>query len=136
MPEPDHSARTAAPMALRAAAIVVLVEAVAVLVYAVIDAAHIDSSRLELGLAATGFFVICALALGWCAWGLLNLKRVARGPVLFCELAMLGLAWNAYGAGRILLPVLMVVGALAVLAGLLHPRSIAALEEAEDEGRD
>ena len=119
-------------MPLKVAAVGVLVEAIACLGYAVLDALHVTSGRMQLGLTAAGFFVLYGLGLGWCAWGLARAKRAARGPVLFSELALLGLAWNAGHAGRVLLPVLMVAAAVVVLVGLLHPRSVAALEDAAD----
>lgn len=128
MSEPVPAFPVAAPLPLKIAALGVLIEAVAALVYAVLDVFHVTSGRLELGLTAAGFFMAYAIALGWCAWGLFHARRGARGPVLFSELALLGLAWNAFHAGRALLPALMVLGALVVLVGLLHPAAIAALE--------
>lgn len=129
MPEPAPAPPQRVPIPLLIAAIGVLAEAVACLSYAVLDATHVTSGRMQLALTAAGFFVLYALLLGWCAWGLAHAHRGARGPVLFSELALLGLAWNAAHAGRVLLPVMMVVAAVVVLAGLLHPRSLAALEE-------
>jgi hypothetical protein len=112
------------------------VEAIACLVFAVLDAVHVTSGELQFGLTAAGFFVLYGLALGWCAWGLWNRKRGARGPVLFSELALLGLAWNAAHAGNVVLTVAMVIAAVVVLVGLVSPASVAALEGADEEIRE
>jgi len=123
-----------APKPLLVAAAGVLVEALACVVYGALDALHVTRGNLQIGLTAAGFFVLYGAALGWCAWGLGHVRRGARGPVLFSELALLGLAWNAAHAGNVLLTVPMVLAAVVVLAGLLHPRSVAALEGESDEG--
>jgi len=120
-------------MPLKIAAGGVLLEGIACLVFALLDAVHVTRGGLQLGLTAAGFFVLYGLALGWCAWGLWNCKRAARGPVLFSELALLGLAWNAAHAGNVWLTVVMVIAAVVVLVGLVSPASVAALEDVDEE---
>ena len=132
MSEPVASPVLPVPAPLKVAAGGVLLEGIACLVFAVLDAVHVTRGGLQLGLTAAGFFVLYGLGLGWCAWGLRNRRRAARGPVLFSELAMLGLAWNAAHAGNVWLTVVMVIAAVVVLAGLLSPASVAALEDDED----
>jgi hypothetical protein len=52
--------------------------------------------------------------------------------VLLTQLIGLGLAWNFRGHDTLPVAVGLVVVAVVVLAGLLHPRSIDALERAAD----
>src|SRR4029453_4747987 len=45
-------------------------------------------------LTTTAFFVLYAVALGWCASGLWRAKRWSRSPVVLTELIGLGVAWS------------------------------------------
>ena len=76
------------------------------------------------------FFLICGATLALCAWGLNAIRPWARGPVLLAQLVWLGLAWNFRDLW--LVAALLAVSAAVVLAGLLHPRSIDALESARE----
>ena len=65
-----------------------------------------------------------------CAWGLHTVRPWARGPVLLSQLILLGLAWNFKDGATLPIAIVLAVAAAIVLAGLLHPRSIDALEHA------
>lgn len=135
--EPDDqlpSERTwgqAAPAPLLVAASLTFVQGLLVAVGAVAEALSITSDRVVLGLTTTVFFALSGGGLLLCAWGLQRTRPWARGPVLLAQLVWLGLAWSFRGVAPVSLA--LVVVAAIVLVGLLHPRSIEAIERARDE---
>jgi hypothetical protein len=130
--DPERSAQASGvPAPLRAAAGLVLVEGLLVVGFAVSEAADTSSQRIVLGLSGAGFFLVYGLGLGWCAWGMNHLRPWSRGPVLLSQLILLGLAWSSRDAGATGLVVFMAVLAALVLAGLLSPSSIDALDRDE-----
>ena len=96
------------------------------------EAVSIDSDRLVMGLTTAAFFLAYGAVLLVCAWGMNNLRAWSRGPVLITQLIWLGLAWNFRGGDTMPIAIVLLVVAAIVLAGLLHPRSIDALERAGD----
>lgn len=120
-----------APAPLVVAASLTFVQGLLVVVGAVAEAVSITSDRLVLGLTTTVFFAIYGGALLLCARGLQRTRPWARGPVLLAQLVWLGLAWNFRGVWPVSLT--LAVTAAIVLVGLLHPRSIEAIETARDE---
>ena len=90
----------------------------------------IDSDRLVMGLTTAAFFLAYGAALLVCAWGMNNVRPWSRGPVLLAQLIWLGLAWNFRSGDTLPIAIGLLVVAVIVLAGLLHPRSIDALERA------
>ncbi len=130
-PEPSEpTGATPAPAPLVTAAGLTFVQGLLVVIGAVAEALSVDSDRLVLGLSTTVFFALYGAALLLCAWGLQRVRPWARGPVLLAQLVWLGLAWSFRDTWPISLG--LVVAATAVLAGLLHPRSILAIETARD----
>ena len=89
-----------------------------------------DPERLGLGVSTTVFFALCGLLLLAAAWGLYRVRPWARGPVLLTQLISLALAWTQ--REDVVVATVLVAVAVVVLAGLLHPRSIEALEQARD----
>jgi hypothetical protein len=120
------------PAPLRVAAGLVLVEGMLLVVFGLTEVLSLDSDRLVMGITVTVFFVAFGALLVLCAWGLDRLRPLARGPVLLAQLICLGLAWNFRDGSTIAVAIGLVVVAVLVLAGLLHPRSIEALERAAD----
>jgi peptidoglycan/LPS O-acetylase OafA/YrhL len=92
----------------------------------------LDSDRLVMGLTTAVFFLAYGAGLLACAWGMNTLRPWSRGPVLLAQLIWLGLAWNFRSGGTLPVAIALAVVSLIVLAGLLHPRSIDALERAAD----
>lgn len=128
----EHSAPAAGvPAPLRAAAGLVLVEGLLVVGFAIAEATHTSPHRVAIGLSGAAFFLVYGLGLGWCAWGLNHLRPWSRGPVLLSQLILLGLAWSSRHAGATGLVAFMAVMAALVLAGLLSPSSIEALNRDE-----
>lgn len=119
-----------APAPLVTAAGLTFVQGLLVVLGAVAEALSVVPDRLVLGLSTTVFFTLYGAALLLCAWGLSRVRPWARGPVLLAQLVWLGLAWNFRETWQV--SVALVVAATAVLAGLLHPRSILAIETVRD----
>jgi hypothetical protein len=106
------------------------VQGLLTLIYGIGEAVALDSDRLVLGLTTAVFFLGYGGGLIACAWGLNTVRAWARGPVLLAQLIWLGLAWNFRLGDTLPIAVVLAVVAVLVLAGLLHPRSIDALERA------
>jgi hypothetical protein len=106
------------------------VEGLLTVLFGLSEAISIDGDRLVMGLTTALFFLAYGAALLGCAWGLNAVRPWARGPVLLAQLIWLGLAWNFRDGDTLPVAIGLAVMALVVLAGLLHPRSIDALERA------
>ncbi|SDT13170.1 hypothetical protein SAMN04488570_3615 [Nocardioides scoriae] len=129
--DPQDPRVPAAPTPLVAAAGMTFVQGLLVTLGAVVELFSLDRERVVLGLTTTLFFAAYGLTLVACAWGMRQVRPWSRGPVLLAQLVWLGLAWNLRETWP--LSVALVVTAAVVLAGLLHPRSIDALETARAE---
>ncbi len=117
---------TANPPPLTAAASLVAIQAVVLLILAVLETANLSDERRSLGLSTTVFFAAYGVVLLAAAWGLHRRASWSRGPVLITQLIMLGLAWNL--REHVLVALALLVCALIVLAGMLHPDTIEALD--------
>jgi hypothetical protein len=134
-PEPDPATRSpysrhATPAPLATAAGLTFVQGLLTFAYGIGEAVNTDSDRLVLGLTTSLFFLAYGAGLTVCAWGLNTVRPWSRGPVLLAQLIWLGLAWNFREGETLVLAIVLAVVAVVVLAGLLHPRSIDALEHA------
>jgi hypothetical protein len=134
-PEPDPTTRSpyfshGTPAPLVAAAGITLVQGLLTVVFGVVEAVSLHSDRLLMGATTGLFFLAYGGALVVCAWGLSTVRLWSRGPVLLAQLIWLGLAWNFRTGSTLPLAIGLLVMAVIVLAGLLHPRSIEALENA------
>ena len=107
-------------------------EGILVGAFGLAEALNLDSDRLVMGVTTGVFFLAYGLGLVLCAWGMNKVRPWARGPVLLAQLIWLGLAWNFREGDTLPVAVGLAVLAVLVLAGLLHPRSIDALEQAAD----
>jgi hypothetical protein len=114
------------------AAALVVVEGLLLGIFGVTEVVSLDSDRLTMGITVSVFFSVFALLLLACAWGLSRLRPWSRGPVLLAQLIQLGLAWNFRGGSTLPVAVGLALVAVVVLAGVLHPRSVEALERAAD----
>ena len=115
------------------AASLAAVEGGLVVLFAVAELRNLSSERLSAELATVVFFATYGVALLIFAWQLTRARTWARGPVLLAQLIQLGVAWSFWGGGTTWLSVLLGVVALLVLAGLLHPQSIDALNDEQPE---
>ena len=119
------------PAPLSAAAGLTFVQGLLAVLYGIGELANLSSGRLTMGLTTAIFFVAAGAALVLCAWGLHAVRPWARGPVLLAQLLLLGLAWNFRSGSTLVVAVVLAVSAAVVLAGLLHPRSLDALDRAD-----
>ena len=126
---PVPESRSQTPLPLRIAAVVVLLEGLATIGFGISEVLHLNTDRLVMGATTALFFVVYGAALVVCAWGLSLPRSWARGPLLFAQLVWLGLAWNFREGETWPIAVLLAVAGALTLVGMLHPRSIEALEQ-------
>lgn len=119
------------PPPLTVAASLAAVEALALVGYGVLELFSLSSQRLVMGLTTSLFLVGFGLFVGWAAWGLSRSASWARGPVVFTQLMQLGTAWSFRGGDTTVIAVALAVVAVIVLAGVLHPTSMAHLSDEE-----
>jgi hypothetical protein len=115
-----------------AAAGLVFVEGLLLLLFGITEVVTLDSDRLTMGVTVSVFFTGYGALLLLCSWGLYRGRVWARGPVLLAQLVQLGLAWNFKSGGTLPVAIGLALTAALVLAGLLHPRSVEALERDAD----
>lgn len=115
------------PRPLVVAAVLAALEALALLVSALLELINISGLRVTMGVTTALFFLGYGAALGLCAWGLTRLAGWARAPVVLAQLIQLGVAWSFRGGETTPVTIALAVVALAVLVGVLHPASTAAL---------
>lgn len=104
----------------------VAVQAVVLVVLAVLEFANQDDGRRSLGVSTAAFFAAYGAVLLAAAWGLFRRAGWSRGPVLLTQLIFLGIAWNV--REHLAVTIALVICAAIVLAGMLHPDTIEALE--------
>jgi hypothetical protein len=115
------------PAPLTVAASLVVIQGALLLTFAVLELAHVSSERVSLGVSTAVFFVLYGAVLVLCAWALTRQQGWARGPVLLTQLIQIGIAWNL--RDTTLVAVVLVVAALIVIAGMLHPATIQVLTD-------
>ncbi|WP_193607443.1 hypothetical protein [Nocardioides lijunqiniae] len=115
------------PPQLVVAASLAAVQGVLLVLLAVLEVAHVSAERLSLGVTTSVFFAVYGVALVGCAWALTRQQSWARGPVLLTQLIQLGLAWNLRDYPGVAVP--MAVVAAIVVAGIIHPASMAILAD-------
>jgi hypothetical protein len=104
-------------------------EGLLVLAYAVALSTDIHSDRVAMGVTTSLFFGLLAGVVIACAWCVAQGRPWARSPIVVTQILALGLAWNFLGGSTTWLSVVLAVLAVAVLAGLLHPASVEALDQ-------
>ncbi len=117
-----------APAPLVVAASLTALEGLVVGIYGLLELVSLSSGRVTMGVTTAAFFAAYAVGLVWCAWSLTRLLPWARSPVVLAQLIQLGLAWNFRGGSTTPIAIGLAAVALLVLAGLLHPASIRALD--------
>jgi hypothetical protein len=119
------------PPPLVVAASLVAVEAVSLVVFAVVELRSIETSKLAMGATTALFFGVYGVGLGVFAWLLYRLHSWTRAPVVLAQLIQLGVAWSFKSGGTASVSVVLTVVAVVVLAGVFHPASLHALAEAD-----
>ena len=129
----DSESSPAAPPSLVTAASVTAVEGLVLLALAVLEMASLTGGRFTMGLTTALFFAAFGVLLIACGWLIARGHTWARGPILLAQLIALGLAWNLRGGETTLVSVALGVVALIVIAGMLHPASLEALDRDVEE---
>jgi len=127
----DQPPRQTPPAPLTAAAGLVLVEGLATFGLGIVEAVHTTSNRIVMGATTALFFLLYGAALVAFSWAMRMLRPWARGPVVLTQLIVLGMAWSFRGHDTRALSVTGFVVAVLVLAGILHPASVDALNREE-----
>jgi hypothetical protein len=122
---------TPRPATLTVAVALVAVEALALVVLAVLELFSLSTGRLTMGVTTAVFFIVYAAALLICCAGLLRLASWARSPIVLAQLIQLGLAWSWRDTLAVAIPLALV--SLAVVGAIFAPASLAALEPREDD---
>ena len=117
------------PAPLVVAASLVGVEGGLLLLFAVLELGNLTSERVTMGLSTAVFFLVCGAALLVCAAAVGRGHSWARSPIVLAQLIQLGMAWSFRGGSTTGVAVALAVVAVVVVAGLLHPASIAALDD-------
>ena len=84
-----------------------------------------------MGLTTALFFAAFGVLLMVCGRLITRGHTWARGPILLAQLMGLGLAWNLRGGETTVVSVGIAVVSLIVIAGMLHPASIEAINRAD-----
>ncbi|GAA1525457.1 hypothetical protein [Nocardioides humi] len=122
------------PPPLTVAASLAAVQGLVLLILAVLELASVSSSRLGFGLSTAVFFAAYGALLIGAALALWRRHGWARGPVLITQLIVLGLAWNL--REHVLAAVGLAAVALVVVAAVVQPDTIAALEDRPEDADD
>ena len=112
-------------MTIAVAAALLALEALIALAYAAVEIGQVQMTRAALGIGVTILMACFGLLLLLVARGVFLGKRWSRGPAVATQLILLPLAWSFVGGGTTWVSVVLAVLAIAVLVGVLHPRSTA-----------
>jgi hypothetical protein len=107
------------------AAVLLTIEALIALAYAALESGQIRMSRAVVGVGVTILMAGFGLLLLLIARGVFLGRRWSRGPAVATQLVLLPLAWSFVGGRTTWVAVVLAVLAIAVLVGVLHPRSTA-----------
>ena len=130
MPAPT---RFDAPAPLVVAASLAAIEGLVIGVYGLLELFSVTPGRVTMGLTTAMFFAAYGALLVFCAWQLTRRAAWARGPVLLAQLIQLGLAWNFRDGDTLPVAVGLALVSVVVLAGLFHPASMRALDQALED---
>jgi len=113
------------PVTIVVAAISLALEALIALGYAALEIGQVRMSRAVVGVGVTILMAFFGLLLLFVARGVFRGKRWSRGPAVATQLILLPLALSFAGGGTTWVSVGLAGLAIAVLVGVLHPRSTA-----------
>ena len=125
MSQPGDSAARRRPLTIIVAAALLAIEALIALGYAVLEIGQVRMTRAAVGVGVTILMAAFGLLLLVVARGVFLGKRWSRGPAVATQLILLPIAWSFKGGSTTWVSVVLAVLAIAVLVGVLHPRSTA-----------
>jgi len=107
------------------AAALLALEGLVGLAYAAISVGQIRLSRAAVGVGVAILMAVFGVLLLLVARGVFLGRRWSRGPAVVTQLILLPIAWSFRGGVTTWVSVALALLAIAVLIGLLHPRSTA-----------
>ena len=113
------------PFTIVMAAALLALEALIGLGYAAIEVGQVRMSRAAVGVGVAILMAGFGLLLLVVARGVFRGRRWSRGPAVATQLILLPIAWSFRGGVTTWVSVALAVLAIAVLIGVLHPRSTA-----------
>ena len=125
MSQSADSAARRRPLTIIVAAALLAIEAFIALGYAVLEIGQVRMTRAAVGVGVTILMAAFGLLLLVVARGVFLGKRWSRGPAVATQLILLPIAWSFKGGSTTWVCVVLAALAIAVLVGVLHPRSTA-----------
>ena len=116
------------PATLLLAAVLIAIEALSALVFAVLEIGQVQMSRPGVGVGVAVLMGVFGLLLLIVARGVLRGRRWSRAPAVAMQLIVLPLAWSFRGGQTSWVAYALGAVAIGALIGLLHPRSTAVFE--------
>ena len=121
----DVQSRGRRPLTIVVAAVLLTLEGLLGLGYAGVALAEVRMARAVVGVGVTILMAVFGLLLLLVARGVFLGKRWSRGPAVVAQLILLPIAWSFRGGVTTWISVALAALAIAVLVGVLHPRSTA-----------
>lgn len=119
----SETPRTPKPTSLRVASGLLAVEALAALVFGVLEIGQVRNARAIVGVGVAIIMIGYGLVLVAMARGVIRGRRWSRAPAVATQLILLPIAWGFRQPPTTWVGLLIGGVAAAVLIGLLHPRS-------------
>jgi hypothetical protein len=113
------------PLTIVVAAVLLGLEGLIALAYAALEIGQVRVSRAVVGVGVTILMACFGVFLLFVARSVFRGKRWSRGPAVATQLILLPLALSFAGGGTTWVSVVLAALAIAVLVGVLHPRSTA-----------
>ena len=112
-------------MTIVIAAVSLALEGLLGLGYGGVALGQVRMSRAVVGVGVAILMAGFGISLLLVARGVFMGRRWSRGPAVVAQLILLPIAWSFRGGGTTWISVTLAVLAIAVLVGVLHPRSTA-----------
>ena len=123
-----NSAPGQRPATLLLAAVLIAIEALSALVFAVLEIGQVQMSRPGVGVGVAVLMGGFGLLLLVVARGVLRGRRWSRAPAVAMQLIVLPVAWSFRGGQTSWVTYALGAVAIGALIGLLHPRSTEVFE--------
>jgi hypothetical protein len=117
------------PAPLVVAASLAAIQGGFLVVFSVLELAHVSGDRVTMGVTTAVFFALYGAALLGCAWAVTHGRVWARSPLVLAQLIQLGMAWSFRGGETTWVAIGLAFVAIVVLLGLFHPASLDALQD-------
>jgi hypothetical protein len=121
----DAQSRRRRPLTIVVAAVLLALEGLLGVGYAGVALAEVRMSRVLVGVGVAILMAVFGLLLLLVSRGVFLGRRWSRGPAVVAQLILLPIAWSFRGGVTTWTSVALAALAIAVLVGVLHPRSTA-----------